>query len=198
MLHHENENLNRKLINLKENYLSSIVEVCNTHLNKFSTEYGIKFSLSADAIEKLQYFTGNTDDLKEKLTQSAMVAINLNFGQATEHITLKAWDIDFTSTSALFNENKQTEVNERYQKTLHLLNKLENAARFVLNKQQRLTSENVGNACPTPISAPAISDALKNHQQKLMRLMNEYPDKWPTIRNEFRPVKNILYNSNVG
>ncbi len=197
LLHHENEKQKKQLINLKENYLSSIVEMCNIHLNKLTDEYGIKFCLSVDAIEKLQYFTGNIDDLKEKLTQSAVVALNLNFGQGDNQITLNAWDIDFSNSATAINDN-QPDVHNRYQKTLHLLNKLENAARIVLNKQQRLTSVNVGNACPSPISAPAISDALKNHHKKLSKLMNEYPHKWPTIRNEFRPVKNILYNSNVG
>ncbi|MBI9067210.1 MAG: hypothetical protein JEZ09_07955 [Salinivirgaceae bacterium] len=43
--------------------------------------------------------------------------------------------------------------------------------------------------------ALAISDALRNHQKKVINLMNEYPDNWPTIRNEFRPVKNIIENS---
>jgi len=196
-LNEENESLNRKLINLKENYLASIVEMCHHHLIKISNEYGIKFSLSADAIEKLHYFNGNIDELKEKLTDSALLAINMSFGQKQNHIVLKAWDIDFGKKVPNNNELPQSDVNERYQKTLNLLNKLESAARLVINKHQKMTSENVGNACPSPISAPAISDALKNHQKKLLKLMADHPDKWPTIRNEFRPIQNILHNSNV-
>lgn len=197
LLQEENENLKRNLFNLKENYLSSIVESCNTHLQNISLEYGVKFILSADAIDKLQYFSGNIETLKEKLTKSALLALNMNFGQQTSDIVLKAWDLDFTDNKNNSEAINQIDVHERYRKTLYLLNKLENAARVVINKQKGLTSENVGNACPTPITAPAISDALKNHQKKLIKLMNEYPDKWPTIRNEFRPVKNILHSMRV-
>lgn len=197
-LHNENDNLNKQIVNLTENYLASILEMCNSHLLKLSLEYGIEFNFSSDAIEKLQYFNGNIEELKEKLTQSALLALNLNFGQNQKQITLRAWDIDFSKKPITAREINNTDVSERYQKTVHLLNKLENAARSVVNKHLRLTSENVGHACPTPISAPAISDALKNHQKKLSKLMQEYPEKWPTIRNEFRPIKNILSSSNVG
>ena len=197
-LHDENDKLNLKLINLTENYLASVIEMCNSHLSNLSNEYGIAFSFSSDAIEKLKYFNGNIDELKEKLTNSALLAVNLNYGQQNKQIVLKAWDIDFSKKSEIDNDIHQSDVHERYHKTLLLLNKLENAARSVTNKHQKLTSENVGNACPTPISAPAISDALKNHQRKLIKLMHDHPEKWPTIRNEFRPVKNILHNSNVG
>ena len=198
LLHDENDSLNRKLVHLTENYLASIIEMCNAHLHKLSQEYNVQFSFAPDAIHKLQYFNGNIDELKEKLTQSALLALNLNFGQLNSRIVLKAWDIDFGKSIQSQADDMETEVNDRYQKTLQLLNKLENAARSVMNNHQRLTSENVGFACPTPISAPAISDALKNHQKKLIKLMNDNPEKWPTIRTEFRPVKNILHNANVG
>ncbi len=198
-LQKENETLKKEIISLKENYLGSIIEMCNNHLEKISSQYGVKFVLSHDAIEKLQNFYGNIDDLKIIITKSAEIAINLNFGHTDGQITLKAWDLDFDSNKE--SKNKQysrINVNERDLKTLQLLDKLENAARSVLNKNQSLTGENVGNACPTPISAPAITDALKNHHKKVIKLMTNYPDKWQLIRNEFRPVKNILQNSNVG
>jgi len=197
-LHEENNTLNRKLVNVTENYLASVIEMCSAHLRKLSQEYDVQFSFSTDAIDKLQYFNGNIDDLKEKLAESALLALNLNYGQNSNQIVLKAWDINFGNKTQLFSEEQHSEVHDRYQKTFELLNKLENAARSVINKQLRLTSENVGYACPTPISAPAISDALKNHQKKLIKLMHENPEKWPTIRAEFRPVKNILLNVNVG
>ena len=59
-------------------------------------------------------------------------------------------------------------------------------------KNMDLTSANVSNAFATPISAPAISDALKKHRNKIITLMNKYPERWDIIRRDFRPVKNIL------
>jgi len=58
--------------------------------------------------------------------------------------------------------------------------------------QLKLTGTNVGKACPVPISAPAISDALYNHKSKIINLMKTYPDKWDVIRTDFRPLKNVI------
>ena len=63
-LQKENENLKKEIISLKENYLGSVIEMCNNHLEKTSAQYGVKFVLSHDAAEKLQNYYGNIDNLK--------------------------------------------------------------------------------------------------------------------------------------
>ncbi|MBL6950397.1 MAG: hypothetical protein ISR57_07110, partial [Bacteroidales bacterium] len=55
-----------------------------------------------------------------------------------------------------------------------------------------LTSVNVGKEFPTPISAPAITDALRKHKKRIIHLFDQYPEKWEIIRHEFRPIQNIL------
>ncbi|MBI9068807.1 MAG: hypothetical protein JEZ09_16040 [Salinivirgaceae bacterium] len=195
----ENKQLKQELEGLRSTYKQSILEMCRQHLDKLSAQLSVQFELANDAIQKLEQFSGNADILLESLTQSAVLAINLNFGSSSAAIVLKAWDIQINEPEISSSQATKIEgLHERYFKTFHLLEKLESAARNVINSHQKLTSENVGSACPTPISAPAISDALRNHQKKVINLMNEYPDNWPTIRNEFRPVKNIIENSKTG
>jgi hypothetical protein len=80
----------------------------------------------------------------------------------------------------------------RYIKTIQMLNKLENAANKVQSNGKSLSGSNLGHAMSTPISAPAISDALKKHKNKIQSLCNKYPDEWTLIRKAFRPVINIL------
>ena len=59
-------------------------------------------------------------------------------------------------------------------------------------KNMDITSANVGNACNIPITAPAISDAMKKHRNKIIHLLNKHPERWQLLRKEFRPVRNIL------
>ena len=77
-------------------------------------------------------------------------------------------------------------------KTISLLDKLESASLVVRSNDLKMTGTNVGKACPVPISAPAISDALYNHRKNINKLLDMYPGRWETIRNNFRPLKNIL------
>jgi hypothetical protein len=198
-LQKENEELRADLLNIRESYQHTIIETGTIHLNSLSSQYGVNFVLSEDAIDKLKYFTGNIDILKEQLTYSATLALNTSFGQKSSEIVLYGNDLEFLNIKTEKADDLEgVDISDRYRKTLLLLNKLENAAKTVSENKKGLTGENVGNACPTPITAPAISDALKNHQKKIVKLMQDYPDKWTTIRNEFRPVKNIIQNINIG
>lgn len=199
-LQEENEKLRKDIQEMHYNHLQTKLDTSISHLAKLSSQYSVNFQLSKDAIDKLKYFTGNIDVLKDILTYSAILALNTNFGQ-TSNILIRAIDLDFSNNNKEENEitdSFSVNIPDRYKRTLQLLNKLEEATRVVLNENKTPTSENVGGACPTPITAPAISDALKNHQKKIVKLMIDYPSKWSVIRNEFRPVKNILQNQNIG
>jgi hypothetical protein len=43
-----------------------------------------------------------------------------------------------------------------------------------------------------PISAPAITDALSKNRILIRQLITRHPGKWEIIRQEFRPLQNIL------
>lgn len=190
-LQSQNEQLKEEIRKLNSSSADNKIKVTNDVLNTLGKNYNIEFSLSDSAFEKISQYNGSFPLLSSSIKNSAINAINTKFGMTSNHIELSEWDIDFQSEENL-NDNLIDNVSERYQKTLQLLDKLENAAKVVLDHNKKLTSENVGNACPIPISAPAISDALKNHHKKVRNLIKEYPDRWPIIRTEFRPVKNIL------
>ena len=100
--------------------------------------------------------------------------------------------LNFEDTISPISKPQEVQLFSRYSKTILLLDRLENASRNVIAQKLDLTGVNVGNSFSPPISAPAISDALKKHKNKIIHLFNEYPDKWAIIRKEFRPVKNII------
>jgi hypothetical protein len=93
---------------------------------------------------------------------------------------------------ALSVRSERPRIDSKESRAIDLLDKLERSSVVVKQKNLPFTSANVGKLMPTPISAPAITDALKKNGRKVTELLNRYPDRWKTIREEFRPVINLL------
>ena len=99
-------------------------------------------------------------------------------------------------------ENQEEEVEIRYRNTKRFLDRYEQAAALLKKQNKPITGANIGEACTPSISHAAISDVLKKHRNKIISLLQKYPDKWTVLRTEFRPVKNLLpaqtHNDNLG
>jgi hypothetical protein len=80
----------------------------------------------------------------------------------------------------------------RLTKTFLWLDDLEEATIKVQKQKKPLTSVNVGKELKKPISAPAITDKLRNHQKTIRGLMIDHPERWTLARTEFKPLMNIL------
>ena len=86
---------------------------------------------------------------------------------------------------------KKEEKRNRYSKTIQLLDHLDKAVKLVIEAQHAPTGINVGKALEKPISAPAISDALKKHRSKILTLLDKEPQNWNYLRQYFKPLQNI-------
>ena len=189
----EMEQLQKELQRTRSDYGESLVNLCLEYLKDFSQENGREYLLNDEARNKVRTFKGNIKYLYPIIRDSVVFAENMYMGHGDDEILIKDHHINLESydTETVEQESGNGRM-EKYRKTILLLDKLENAARTVLGKRQSLTSGNVGEACPTPISAPAITDALKKHKTKILNLFARYPDKWEVIRREFRPVRNLM------
>jgi hypothetical protein len=76
-----------------------------------------------------------------------------------------------------------------------LLDKLENAAKTLQSKNIPLIGLKVGKAMEPPVSAPAITDALGKNRVIIRHILEKYPEKWETIRKDFKPLLNQLRKS---
>ncbi len=188
----QTETLKYELQRTKENYGVSLVRLCKQIVHDKSIEKDRKYSLSYGALEKIKNYKGDIKDLETIINESIAYAESL-FVDEQSNIEIKEWhiltELPVQTEKAGIPEIQQADL---YGKSVSLLDKLENAALVVTINHLKLTGTNVGKACPVPISAPAISDALYNHKSKINKLLKMYPDKWETIRNDFRPLKNIL------
>ena len=186
------ENLKQELERTKDNYGLSLIKLCQNYIHDWSVKNRKKYVFSSGALDKIKKYKGDLKNLDKIIEDTISYVDNLYFGMQGE-IEIAEWHIHLDTISGGKMETKTKTVREdKYAKTFALLDKLEKAALQVKSKRLKMTGTNVGAACPTPISAPAISDALYNHREKINKLIKTYPEKWETIKMEFRPVMNIL------
>ncbi len=186
------ESLRFEMQRTNENYGLSLVKLCQQHLKNLSDKYRRKYTLSAAALDKIKTYKGDLKDL-EKIIEESVSYINGLYLDNTEDIEVLEWHMQFDQSVQQVKNQEIPEMHyDKYAKAASVLDKLENAALVAISQQMKLTGTNVGKSCPVPISAPAISDILYNHKSKINNLLKLYPDKWETIRNNFRPLKNVM------
>lgn len=172
-----------------------IVNYCNEYLSEISQK-GKRFKFSDAALEKIKNHNGDISNIKKAIKRAVDYLPSAVFGQVQNTLTIEEYHLNFEETEKKKVNSEESESDHepgfRYTKTIRLLDKLEEAANKVLAENKMLTSANVGNACETSITAPAISDALKKHKAKILILLVKHPDKWKTLKTEFRPLINIL------
>lgn len=176
----------------REYYGQSLVKLCLQILRTVSMKNRKTYALTDDAVNAIKNYKGDLKELEKKIYETISYIDNL-YSNKPDEIEISAMFLDLDNDA--FMKTKQPLPNEKedkYTKTVYLLNRLEESAIRVLDNKLKMTGTNVGQHCEVPISAPAISDALNKHKFKINQLVKMHPEKWPTIRNEFRPVKNVL------
>jgi len=84
----------------------------------------------------------------------------------------------------------------RLNKTMQLLDRIENAAERLFDKGMPITSADVGLSMDKPITAPAISDALRKNKIRIFQLFEQYPERWQVIKQHFKPIINLQTKKN--
>ncbi len=179
---------------LNEKYSKSIISLCKHILIKINNNNNSNYIFSESAIEKLAQFDGELNQLEDIIITAVEFAdsyYNLNDESEKE---INEWFIKDIIIPKENDTNNQSIYQLKYSKTSDLLDKLELATQKAMKNNYALTSAIIGNLCPKPITAPAITDALKKHKNKILELFDNYPEKWLNIRNNFKPIINIISN----
>jgi hypothetical protein len=193
MLIRKNERNISELDKIRENYGESLLNFCTNHLKELSARYKRNFALSEDAIRKIRSFSGNLTLLKMVLEDAASFVSQVYYDDPEIDLRIHEWELNFEKFTTVESTAPDTRrIDNRESRAMQLLDKLDKAAEEVIRNRMPLTSVNVGQHCPTPITAPAITDALKKNRRRILDLLKKYPDKWRVIRYQFRPLKNLL------
>lgn len=172
---------------------SYLNDILNNHVHKLKAS-NEDVIMTEKTKAKLLPFVSNPTYLESQISKALNFARTFNFLKSDGKIEL---------IPEYFNDLKKMEIpkqtvtqnqNDLYSshtKTYQFLQSLEEASNRILQKGDKLTSMNVGQELDHPITAAAISDKLKNHAYKIHLLLKQYPEKWPIVRHQFRPVINI-------
>ncbi len=156
----------------------------------------VNYVYNKDAVKLLTENSYSYNTIKQAIEEAAKLARLLSPIDRTENITVEGFHIKFTdvthSVNGELSHSDEKALITRMDKAYLLLDKLENAAQKLLKESIQPSSERVGKAMEQPITAPAIRDALKKHQSRVLQLLKRYPDRWLYIRSQFRPVTNLF------
>ncbi|NQV01423.1 MAG: hypothetical protein HQ542_02170 [Bacteroidia bacterium] len=171
----------------------NILKLAQYYLTHIAERVGQRATLTDSAIIKLKNFTGELFQLEEIIGNALEFAGALSSPVGSSPLLLADYHIRFPDpVQQKISEEVIDGLSQRMIKTHLLLDRLEHAASGIKHRKDTLTSANVGKEFPTPISAPAITDALRKHKKRIVQLFDQYPDKWEIIRHEFRPIQNLM------
>lgn len=175
----------------EERLLKLKTEVIRYFSDEAAAHSGINVSLDTSALKFLLHHDANPADLRRAIHEAVEIAI-LTIDPNEDDLVLFEWH--FLSSGLSDQVEKAVDViAERIaDRTIAVLDRLEMAARRVIDARESLTGQNLGKACTPPISAPAISDAIKKHGHRFPSLFQRHPERWKLLRTHFKPIQNQM------
>jgi len=190
-----NDNLSLKdqLAQIKVGYGDNMVNIAQQYLLDFSREHGRSYILTDEALNKIREYKGNLKHLPIILKNAVVFTENLLLLNEEEIIKIHPYSLDFDSYQVLEKTEQFTrKIDSRQSKAMQLLDKLERAANLLKSRNITIISSKIGQVLDPPISAPAITESLGKSRELLRQLLEKYPDKWETIRRDFKPLINQM------
>ncbi|MCD6113644.1 MAG: hypothetical protein J7J86_10335 [Bacteroidales bacterium] len=188
-----NYQLKKEFEKLKSNLKKCIIDLSEIYIKKFSDKYKKEYILTNEAKDKLSLYTGDINYLESIIEKALIVINNTYFKDSDKSINVHDWHINFDIQDNSDDLQEQTAVNDDiYAKPRKFLDELEAAANELINKNIKLTSENLGKALTIPITNAAISQKIKKYSHLIFNIIEENKDKYTTIRKYFKPISKII------
>jgi hypothetical protein len=181
-----------------KNFEVAITQFIQLIVTKLQSKYGIQIRLSKEFIQALKTYNKPFENLEENLEQHILIELNLAIAQDEHEIVLKPSHLQSLQQVVRQTTENNSDLNlGRFAKTYKLLDRYEQAAELVLQKNLKVIGKNIGTHCKPAVSNASITDALNKHAKKIFELFKRYPDQWNIIRSEFRSVANIIEKESV-
>lgn len=192
--------LNAMREDLKEKNKSltvNTIDYCSMKISSLGSDMGVNFLFSEGIKKRIEEFKGNLDDLVQSLLEAAKYAFKLHRDLKVKDIVIDEWYVMPTTTTSFFTDahtmnQERNPILGGLSRSMDVLDKWEQACKELMLNNLKITSVNVGHHCPTPISAPAISDSVRTHKLRFLNLLHSHPDRWPLLRSRFRPIIRIM------
>lgn len=81
----------------------------------------------------------------------------------------------------------------KLEKTIQLLDRYELAVNKLMADKLPVMGKNIANVCSPKISAPALTDSINKHKDRIVECLKLYPDNWPLLKTHYLPVQKMMY-----
>ena len=189
----ENLSLKEQLSLIQSSYGDNMVNIAQQYLQHLNREYGRTYFLTDEALNKIREFKGNLKYLPNILDNAVIFTENLLMLNEEETVNIHPYSLDFDSYQIVDKKEQLTrKIDSRQSRAMQLLDRLERAASNLKSRNIAIISSRVGKALDPPVSAPAITESLGKSRELIKQLLIKYPEKWETIRNDFKPLLNQM------
>ncbi len=158
---------------------------------KFSQRDCVNYVYTKEAIQKIIECNCSFDDLKRIIVDAIEYAKLFNQYQDNLNVIIEKEYITYVNNENI-SHTMPSSHSPRTQRAIDLLDKLEKHATLINQKGIKLTSHNVGLSMEKSITPAAISDSISKNKDRINILFEQNPTKWQFIRNNFRPIINII------
>jgi hypothetical protein len=180
----------KELERMQNMYEDRLAASCSYYLSEISAKEGRKYTFSPGALKLLKTSTLDYYRIENAIKLAVQLANNFNTGG--KHDTIEISE-DFLNFNASEVSDETDEITDSiYEKPFNYLNQLEEAASKVKENKMPLTASNLVKHLEKPVAPSAISWAITHYMNSFRHLLKLYPDNWPIIRTEFKPVLRII------
>lgn len=187
---HKMEHNNRKMEALTARYEERLVDSCNYFLSNISAMEGRRYVFSESALKLIKSSDAEYHRIENAIKLAVQLAKNFDFGENEDMTTITE---DFLNFNAAQVEGDEDSLSDTvYEKPFNYLSLLEEAAEKVNAAKRPLTAQNVVDALERPVKPSAVSWMVNHNMKAFKHLFKLYPDKWPLIRSQFKPILRIF------
>ncbi|WP_430817456.1 hypothetical protein [Carboxylicivirga sp. RSCT41] len=181
----------------KEALVSWKINWLDTYLNDLSRRDGVNYVISETAQQKLLNKDLSFEECKQSIDNCISYICNLFMISPGDDVMIEEDYMILEQNTAVIKSDHAVEIlQSRSSKTMRLLDRLEESAYKLQHQGLSITSADVGANMAKPITAPAISDALRKNRVRILQLLEQYPQRWQTIRQSFKPITNLITKNN--
>lgn len=89
-------------------------------------------------------------------------------------------------------KNLNISGDSKINKTIKMLNRYEEAVQLLILKNVPIMGKNISSVCVPPISAPALTDSINKHHDRIINCLKQYPEMWIELRKQYLPILKLV------
>ena len=184
-LEFEKEELNSSLILSVERSKSLMNSIFNEILIPLNQKFNCEFKIDSSIYDFFIKNAFSISSLNKIIEEAASVSYALNFTK--QEIFLSKSHLNLSSLESQkidFNTNNSDKI-------IDLLDRYEQAAERLQRNKETINGKNIAKALNPPVSPPAINDAIRKNEKKIIFYLKENKNRWPLIENNLKTIERL-------